>query len=182
MRRASELTTGPAVNDQDLISVLSLQSEYHRDSVGTPERGFLSFRTDLPVMRQLNYELAVIVSRDAECGIVGYNIVMTADRAGSLPLYRELVQRYERHSGLKPQQFAVSAQYCVRSDFRGGPVVRSLFDCQRSLLSGRYLRSVGEVDSLNCISLHTARRMLGYGFCFTYEALGSQWHVFDRDE
>lgn len=167
--------------EQDLIGVKDLQASFHRDTVGLTERGFLTYEASLSELYDINQELGIIVIREG-LSVVGYNILMTAERAATSPFFASLIERYVKHSGLSTSQFALSAQCCVHPEFRGGKALKELFDAQREILAGRYLRSIAEIDVTNKISLLTAQRVLGWRPCFDYEAHGITWRVMERDE
>jgi hypothetical protein len=168
-------------NEQDLIGVKDLQASFHRDSVGLTERGFLTYKASLSELYDINQELGIIVIREG-LSVIGYNILMTASRAAASPFFVGLVEHYVKHSGLSTSQFAVSAQCCVHPEFRGGKALKELFDAQRAVLAGKYLRSIAEIDVTNKISLLTAQRILAWRPCFDYEAHGIMWRVMERDE
>ncbi len=167
--------------EQDLIGIKDMQTSFHRDAVGLTERGFLTYEASLSDLYDINQELGIIVIREG-LSVVAYNILMTAERAAASPFFASLIERYVTHSGLSTAQFALSAQCCVHPEFRGGRTLKDLFDAQRDVLAGRYLRSIAEIDVANKISLLTAQRVLGMRPCFDYEAHGIMWRVVERDE
>jgi hypothetical protein len=167
--------------EQDLIGVQELQSAFNRETVGLTERGFLTYVASLSELYDINEELGIIVVRDG-LSVVGYNILMTAQRGAQSQFFSQMVERYQEYSGLSLDQFALSAQCCVHPEFRGGRSLKDLYNAQRELLAGRYLRAIAEIDVENKISLLTARKVLGGRPCFDYEHNGIVWRVFERDE
>ena len=167
--------------EQDLIGIKDMQTSFHRDAVGLTERGFLTYEASLSDLYDINQELGIIVIREG-LSVVAYNILMTAERAAASAFFASLIERYVTHSGLSTEQFALSAQCCVHPEFRGGRTLKDLFDAQRDVLAGRYLRSIAEIDVTNKISLLTAQRVLGMRPCFDYEAHGNMWRVVERNE
>lgn len=167
--------------EQDLIGVQELQAAFHRGAVGLTERGFLTYLASLSELYDINQELGIIVVREG-LSVVGYNILMTAQRGAQSPFFCQMVERYQAYSGLSPDQFALSAQCCVHPEFRGGRALKDLYKAQREVLAGRYSRTIAEIDVENKISLLTARKVLGSRPCFDYEHDGIVWRVFERDE
>lgn len=167
-----------------LPQVLDIQARHHVSVLADkPETGFVTYRCDLPTLTEISRELGIIVCV-ADGMVVGYDILMTYERAMSEPLYAPMLNEY---LALKPQtdtaKLAVSAQYCVEEKFRGGKIVRAIFRKESELLKAAgYVTTVGEVDSKNRASLLTVTKMLRYKFVGEYIAAdGTDWAIVDKD-
>ena len=170
--------------EHHLPQVLDIQARHHVSVLADkPETGFLTYRCDLPTLAKIRLELGIIVCIVDDV-VVGYDMLMTYERAVSEQLYAPMLNEY---MALKPQtdtsKLAVSAQYCVERQFRGGTVVRAIFRKESELLKAAgYTASVGEVDQKNRSSLLTVTKMLGYKFVGEYKAAdGTSWDIVDKD-
>jgi len=150
--------------EHHLRQVLELQCRYHIDTLGKQERGFLTFKAqDLEEMVELAEDMGVIVALDGDT-VVGYDILMSYQKAQQHPLYTRAVGKYTTlNPQINPSQIGVSAQYCMSESYRGGRNVRRMFEIEWERMRQKgCVVSIGEVDSLNAISLACVTRILGY--------------------
>lgn len=170
--------------EKHISAVLAMQKKYHKSEVGlNGKQGFLTFQCDYERLRTLNSELGIIVHVEHD-EVLGYIILMTVACASQDPVYEKFIDTYRRiNSGSDMSKIAVSAQYCVTENYRGGKVARSLFATQRVVLSQKhYTHSIGEIDSRNKISIACTQRLLGYKQIASYDDANAHWIMVQREE
>jgi hypothetical protein len=166
--------------ESHLRQVLELQYKYHVNNLGKQERGFLTFRAEnLDELVELANDMGVIVALNGNT-VVGYDILMSYQKASHHPLYTRAVSVY---TSLNPQintfQIGISAQYCMTESYRGGWNVKKMFETEwERMRRVGCVVSIGEVDALNAISLACVTRILRYTVIGEYQSTdGTLWKV-----
>jgi hypothetical protein len=184
-RKSSKSVSISLAKIGDIPGILRLQAKYHRSNIGTDSsKGFLAclFTPD-QVKEMISNDIGVIVAINEEGVVVGYNILMSSSLASRYPQYNQLTAFYLETKGFG--NAVLSRQYCIDEPYRGGVLVKRIYEFQRELLEGLHLNiSFGEVDSRNEISMKCVQHILGYRTVGTYVGKddGITWYVFDRDE
>lgn len=162
---ARRVAFGPAVGDGVLQKILDLQAQNLRSSLSAEHQaaqGFLTFRYDLELLREMNDALPhVVASRGDE--LAGYALSTTVEISRKNPLLRPLIQRLDvlMLDGrlFSEKRYYVMGQVCVAEEFRGQGVFDGLYQTHRALHAGRFDCLVTEISFQNTRSLAAHRRM-----------------------
>jgi hypothetical protein len=185
-RKSSKTVIISLAKIEDIPGILSLQAKYHRSKIGTdPRKGFLACTFNEQQMSEMVLtDIGTIVAINEEGVVVGYSILMSSSLAlEHYPQYAQLINFYRAKKAIN--NAVLARQYCIDEEYRGGTLVKRLFEFQREYLAGRAISaSFGEVDSRNEISMKCVQHILGYRTVGTYVGKddGITWCVVDREE
>ena len=177
-----EVKPGLAKED-DAEIIVRLQNENLPVNVPEEERrslGYTTVETSVEDVKNIIGNEGVIVVRNNN-KVVGYLMPMTLERAERIPLFRELIARFDNleyeERTLSSYNACILAQICIEKDFRGGSSLRAIHDAAYQHLRDKYQIGVTDIASDNLRSLKANIEKIGMKLVGEYNFAGTTWKV-----
>jgi L-amino acid N-acyltransferase YncA len=172
---------------EDLEEVLRLQQANHHKNVSAADKlneGFVSVETDLKTLKRINKMTGIVVA-DANGKVVGYELPLTPDEAGKIPLLIPFIERILKlkYAGrdVKDFRWLIEGQILVDKQHKGRGVAEGLHRRFVEMLKPNYDLIITEVSDQNPRSLHVHTKKLGLSIVQQYSAEGRNWYVLLQD-
>lgn len=171
----------------DLDAVLELQRRYHIATIAEEDKAH-GFVTTLFTREQLEnllgQEEGLFVACDGPA-IVGYAMAASWDYWSAWPFFRKMIDELPllRFQG-RPVTLQESFQYgpvCIDRAFRGGEVLRELFELVCVAMARRYSILVTFINRINLRSYEAHVRKLGLEVARTFELNQNEYYELTYD-
>jgi hypothetical protein len=165
---------------EELPAIIALQDANLRESVATPQDGFLSARLDAGQFTEIARDLALIVAVEANA-VAGYLCAAHNALSERVPVVAAMLAQLPRLSflgrSLASQRTFVYGPVCVAAAWRGKGVLRGMYDALRREIAGDYDAGVLFVAKDNPNSLHAHADGLGMSLVGDFDFGGQRFWI-----